>query len=199
MDAAVIAERQEADGIAQPAQGDLPGFSFPAGGEGDREDQPDPAWLGEVLRDRPLQPVFLVHLKLGRDEDSASLGSGVPTSRLRLEAMEPGMAVRHVGTLLGVPRILSVVELGGRSSLIGPITLDVKCAGARSAGNPHATCDVAGAGNRLTVRLVRHSQRKRGATDRPDLRSNGASPRPYRHTTAMPPDLPSEVQHASID
>ena len=48
------------------------------------------------------------------------------------------------------------VELGSRSSLIGPITLDVKCAGARSAGNPHATCDVAGAGNQFTVRLVRH-------------------------------------------
>src|SRR5215831_13146713 len=60
------------------------------------------------------------------------------------------------------------------------ITLDVKCAGARSAGNPHATCDEAGAGNRLTVRLVRHSQRKRGEMDRPNLRSNGASPRPYR-------------------
>jgi len=39
---------------------------------------------------------------------------------------------------------------------------------------------VAGAGNQLTVWLVRHSQRKRGATDRPDLRSTGASPRPYR-------------------
>src|SRR6266852_8642392 len=62
----------------------------------------------------------------------------------------------------------------------GPINLVVNCAGARSAGNPLATCDVAGAGNQLTVRIVRHSQRKRGATDRPDLRSNGTSPRPYR-------------------
>jgi transposase InsO family protein len=51
----------------------------------------------------------------------------------------------------------------------------------RSAGNPLATCHVAGAGNQLTVRIVRHSQRKR-ATDRPDLRSNGASLRPY-HTS----------------
>jgi hypothetical protein len=31
--------------------------------------------------------------------------------------------------------------------------------------------------------IVRHSQRKRGATDRPDLRSIGASPRPYRGST----------------
>ena len=64
----------------------------------------------------------------------------------------------------------------GRS--VGRITLDMKCAGARSAGNPHATCDVAGAGIPFTVRLVRHSQRKRGATDRLDLRNYGASPRP---------------------
>ena len=35
----------------------------------------------------------------------------------------------------------------------------------------HAGFDVAGAGNRLTVRLVRHSQRKRGEIDRPNLRS----------------------------
>ena len=43
-----------------------------------------------------------------------------------------------------------------------------------------------GAGNQLTVWLVRHSQRKRGATDRPDLRSTGASPRPYRANEAGP-------------
>ena len=34
---------------------------------------------------------------------------------------------------------------------IGPITLVVKRAGTRSAGNPHATCDVAGAGNGVGV------------------------------------------------
>ena len=32
-------------------------------------------------------------------------------------------------------------------SLIGHITLDAKCAGARSAGNPHAACEAVGAGN----------------------------------------------------
>jgi len=47
----------------------------------------------------------------------------------------------------------------------------VKQTGERSAGNPHATFEVAGAGNRLTVWLVRHSQRKRGATARLNLRS----------------------------
>lgn len=56
--------------------------------------------------------------------------------------------------------------------MIGRITLGVKQAGKPSAGNPHAGFDVAGTGNRPTVRLVRHSQRKRGVTDRLSLRGN---------------------------
>ena len=63
-------------------------------------------------------------------------------SRLRLEAVEQGMAVRTLG-LFSESRVSSgQLLLCSRSSLIGLITLDVKCAGARSAGNPHATCDV---------------------------------------------------------
>ena len=55
--------------------------------------------------------------------------------------------------------------------MIGHITLDAKQTGTRSAGNPHAACDEAGTGNELTARLMRHSQRKRGETDRLDLRN----------------------------
>src|SRR5260370_30844439 len=51
------------------------------------------------------------------------------------------------------------------------ITLDRKRAGKAIAGNRHDGFEVAGAGNQLTVWLVRHSQRKRGATDRLNLRS----------------------------
>ena len=58
-----------------------------------------------------------------------------------------------------------------RSARMSHITLDKKHTGKPSAGNPHAGFDEAGTGNRLTIRLVRHSQRKRGATDRPSLRS----------------------------
>ena len=47
----------------------------------------------------------------------------------------------------------------------------MKLTGKRSAGNPHAAFEWAGAGNELTERLVRHSQRKQGATDRSILRS----------------------------
>jgi len=95
--------------------------------------------------------LFLIHPILGRKEDSAPSGRGVPASRIRLEAVEQGMAVRNSRTLLGVPSFLWAVDLGSRSGLIGLINLIANCAGARSAGNPLATCDVAGAGNQLTV------------------------------------------------
>ena len=116
MDAAVIAERQEADGLARQAQRDLPDLSFPARRRGDRKDQSDPARLGEVLCHRPLESVFLLYPKLGRDEDTAPSGSGVSASRFWLEAVEQGMPVRHAGTLLGVPRIVFTIDLGSRSS-----------------------------------------------------------------------------------
>jgi hypothetical protein len=57
------------------------------------------------------------------------------------------------------------------TSAIGLINLDMKETGKPSAGNLHAGFDLAGAGNQLTVWLMRHSQRKRRATDRPNLRS----------------------------
>src|SRR5712664_2424032 len=57
------------------------------------------------------------------------------------------------------------------ASRVGHITLGRKRAGKPIAGNRHDGFEVAGAGTQLTVRLMRHSQRKRGATDRRNLRS----------------------------
>src|SRR5712664_756887 len=54
---------------------------------------------------------------------------------------------------------------------VSHINLDRKRAGKPIAGNRHDGFEEAGAGNQLTVWLVRHSQRKRGATDRLNLRS----------------------------
>src|ERR1017187_10388939 len=65
----------------------------------------------------------------------------------------------------------SMVRCESRPSTIGHITLGTKQTGAPSAGNPHAGCDVAGAGDGFTVWLLRHSQRKRGETARLDLRN----------------------------
>src|SRR5713226_6847436 len=64
-----------------------------------------------------------------------------------------------------------LVRIDSTSNWLRPINLSAKRAGERSAGNLHAPFDVAGDGNQLTVRLVRHSQRKRGGPDRSDLRS----------------------------
>jgi hypothetical protein len=47
----------------------------------------------------------------------------------------------------------SMVHAESRPSTIGPITLEVKQTGERSAGNPHAAFDVAG-WKRSTVEIV---------------------------------------------
>src|SRR6266704_4160505 len=51
------------------------------------------------------------------------------------------------------------------------INLAAKQAGKPIAGNRHDGFEVAETGNRLTVRILRHSQRKRGAPARLNLRS----------------------------
>ena len=60
--------------------------------------------------------------------------------------------------------------------MIGPITFDAKCAGARSAGNPHAACDVAGAGNGVT-----------------DLSIRARRGKPWIQTSECPDGLPRQL------
>src|ERR1700751_4103573 len=74
-----------------------------------------------------------------------------------------------------------MVQRESRSSTIGHITLGMKQTGAPSAGNPHAGCDAAGAGNGFTVWLMRHSPRKPGATDRLGLRNTAPVLDPTLH------------------
>ena len=61
---------------------------------------------------------------------------------------------------------------------IGRITLDVKQAGKRSAGNPHAAFDEAGAGNVIMGAGLRTNAKVVGFSTGPYRRR--ASPRPYR-------------------
>jgi hypothetical protein len=68
-------------------------------------------------------------------------------------------------------RVSAAIKLCSRSSLIGPINFGVKCAGARSAGNPHATCDVAGAGNGVTATPKRARRGKPRIQPRRSLRA----------------------------
>ncbi len=58
------------------------------------------------------------------------------------------MALQSLGTLRDLsPPSSQAAAIDSTPSLIGPITLGTKRAGARSAGNPHAACDEEGAGN----------------------------------------------------
>src|SRR5215475_1130789 len=94
--------------------------------------------------------------------------------------MEQGLALRYAGTLLGVPSVLWAIALGSRSGRIGRISLVVKCAGARSAGNPHATCDVAGAGNGATATPKRALRGKPRIQAKEKPTGHRASARPYQ-------------------
>ena len=86
--------------------------------------------------------------------------------------------------VLGMVRILGQLDVMDEDGAI----IDIRTVRTAAARIDHgvrfelATCArlAEGASGVVPVRIVRHSQRKRGATDRPDLRSNGASPRPYQ-------------------
>jgi hypothetical protein len=74
----------------------------------------------------------------------------------------------------------SVVDAESRPCTIGPITLEVKQTGERSAGNPHAAFDVAGAGNVARSRWCDTRKRKGETTGNTNFDLNRrASPRPY--------------------
>ena len=76
--------------------------------------------------------------------------------------------------------------------MIGLINLEVKCAGARSAGNPHAACDVEGAGNGTTERPIRARREKSRIQTRSVLVSHRASSRPY-HALAADAGMPEST------
>ena len=62
---------------------------------------------------------------------------------------------------------------------IGLISLEAKCAGARSEGNPHAACEVAGTGNGVTDLAKRARRGKPRIQPSPVLTGHRASSRPY--------------------
>jgi hypothetical protein len=90
------------------------------------------------------------------------------------------MAVWDLGTLLWVPSLASAVIFGSRPILIGVITLAANCAGARSAVNPHAACDVADVGNGATENPKRARRGKPRIQAKDDPTGYRASVRPYQ-------------------
>ena len=78
-----------------------------------------------------------------------------------------------------VPSDLTSAE--SRSGRIGPIILEAKQTGERSAGNPHAPFDEAGAGNAARPRRCDTRRRKSEPTGNTNFGLNRrVSPRPYR-------------------
>ena len=65
------------------------------------------------------------------------------------------------------------------SDRIGHINRAAKCAGARSEGNPHAACEVAGAGNGVTDTATRARRGKPRIQTSQVLTGHRASSRPY--------------------
>ena len=88
--------------------------------------------------------------------------------RLRLAAVASPMAIPAVA--------------GSGANMLSLINLEMKCAGTRSAGNPHAACDVAGAGNGIT-NIPRRARRGKPRIQTRDVLSGyRASSRPYPET-----------------
>ena len=67
--------------------------------------------------------------------------------------------------------------------MIGPISLDMKRMGARSAGNPHAACDVEGAGN-----VARSNSSAKPARQSSTLLMSGVWKRSQGRTSEAPSD-----------
>src|SRR6202171_1129991 len=102
--------------------------------------------------------------------------------------MEYAMAVRITAAVQRLQG--SVVDAESRPCTIGPIILEVKQTGERSAGNPHAAFDVAGAGNVAQSRWCDPRKRKGETTGNTNFDLNRrASPRRYLGSTGgeIPP------------
>ncbi len=79
---------EAADGAAAEAQGGVPALGLPAGGAGDRGDQPDSTGLGELLPDRERGAVLRLREGLSREEGTAPSDEGEEPAGLRLETVE---------------------------------------------------------------------------------------------------------------
>src|SRR5271165_3823623 len=98
---------------------------------------------------------------------------------LPLGAVESGMAAPNSEAVQWLPSGSTRAE--SRPGRIGPITLEAKQTGERSAGNPHAAFDEAGAGNVARPRSCDTRRRKSEPTGNTNFGLNRrASPRPYR-------------------
>ncbi len=147
----VHAEAEEADGTPAQAEGEMPARRVPTGGAGERGDQPDPAGMGALLCCGGFPPRLWLAQRWGGKEGAAASEACTEPKRLRREEGEEAGAVRRLAVGEHLPGESATAE--SAPSARGPITLDMKHTGKRRAGNPHAACDEAGAGNVTMVAL----------------------------------------------
>src|SRR6185437_7176226 len=106
------------------------------------------------------------------------------------------MAVRNLEAVQQLSGAAARIE--SRPGRIGPINLDAKQTGERSAGNPHAAFDVAGTGNVAWSRCCDTRRRKSETTGNTNFDlTRRACPRPYRRgvgeSRSLPPIKPATV------
>jgi hypothetical protein len=124
----------------------------------------------ELLRCGSLQslPYLCLRPRLGGKEDPAQPDAIPKSPGLPLEAVEQAMAVPDTGAAQRLAGPASSAE--SAPSLMGPIALDAKHAGERSAGKPHSALDV-GAGN---VTMTARPRARAKAPEHPSAPNVGA-------------------------
>ena len=128
---------------------------------------------GSMIRERPGAPVLSSFVFLEQDAKAEKSWRFLPPRHSAgSDGVGDGCCDATVGLLTDYRVRCLVASPKDAPAAIGHITLRGKCNQERVARESRTLrADVAGAGNGLTVRLVRHSHRKRGETDRPRLRS----------------------------
>ena len=89
----VHAEAQEADRALTKIAGDIPARRVPAGGAGDRPDQPAPAGMGTLLCRGRVSPMLWLSQRLGGKEGAAASDARAEPQGLWLEEMAEAVAV----------------------------------------------------------------------------------------------------------
>ena len=79
---------EDAERVVAKAQEDIPTLSIATGGTGGGDHQPDPARVGELLRDWAFEPVLWSRSQLGGEEDTAAYDARQETPGIRLEEVE---------------------------------------------------------------------------------------------------------------
>src|SRR5215468_812824 len=105
------------------------------------------AWSGLIRSPYPMgaQAAGRIHPLKVCVTAAAVVNPGCALTDFNAEEAEYAMAVQISAAVQRLQGSLANAE--SRPGTTGPITLEVKQTGERSAGNPHAAFDVAGAGN----------------------------------------------------